>query len=53
MDYYPESNNVYDAYGDYLIAIGDKANAKIQFEKALSIKEFPDTRKKLESLQSK
>ena len=53
VDNYPESFNVYDSYGDYFVAIGDKANAGIQFEKALSIKEFPDTRKKLESLKSK
>jgi uncharacterized protein len=50
---YPESYNVYDSYGDYFIAIGDKANAIIQFEKALSIKDNPDTRKKLEGLRSK
>ncbi len=53
VDYYPESHNVYDSYGDYFIAIGDKANATIQFEKALSIKDIPDTRKKLEGLRSK
>jgi tetratricopeptide (TPR) repeat protein len=53
VTYYPENHNVYDSYGDYFIAIGDKANAKIQFEKALSIKDIPDTRKKLEGLRSK
>ena len=51
VENYTESQNVYDAYGDYFIAMGDKANAKIQFEKALSIKEVPDTRKKLEGIR--
>jgi len=53
VDNYPESYNVYDSYGDYFVATGNKANAIIQFEKALSIKEFAETRKKLQSLQSK
>jgi uncharacterized protein len=53
ITYYPESHNAYDSYGDYFIATGDKANAKIQFEKALSIKDIADTRKKLEGLRSK
>ena len=53
VDNYPESYNVYDSYGDYFVAMGDKVNAIIQFEKALSIKEFAETRKKLQSLQSK
>ena len=53
VDYFPESHNVYDSYGDYFVAIGDKVNATIQFEKALSIKEIPDTRKKLEGIRSK
>jgi predicted alpha/beta superfamily hydrolase len=53
VDNYPESNNVYDSYGDYFVAMGDKKNAIIQFEKALSIKEFAETRKKLQSLESK
>ena len=33
VDNYPNSYNVYDSYGDYLIAIGDKANAIIQLKK--------------------
>ena len=53
VDNYPESHHVYDAYGDYFIAMGDKANATIQFEKALSIKDAPDTRKKLEGIRGK
>ena len=53
IDNYPESNNVYDSMGDYYDAIGDKPNAIKLYEKALSIKENADTRKKLEKLKSK
>jgi uncharacterized protein len=53
IDNYPESYNVYDSMGDYYNAINDKPNAIKYFEKALSIKENPDTRKKLEKIQSK
>lgn len=48
---HPESSNVYDSYGDYLIAMNDKKNAIIQFKKALSIEEVEATRKKLEQLE--
>jgi predicted alpha/beta superfamily hydrolase len=51
VDYYPESHNVYDSYGDYFIAIGDKANAIIQLKKALAIKENEGSRKKLTELE--
>ncbi len=51
MDNYPESYNVYDSYGDYFIAIGDKTNAIIQLKKALSIKENEESRKKLNDLE--
>jgi predicted alpha/beta superfamily hydrolase len=47
---YPESFNVYDSYGDYFMAIGSKARAIEQFKKALSIKEYKDTRDKLNKL---
>lgn len=47
---YPESNNVYDSYGDYFLAIGDKAKAIEYFKKALSVKENPESRKKLNKL---
>lgn len=50
VDNFPESSNVYDSYGDYFEAIGDKAKAIENFKKALSKKEFADTRKKLEHL---
>jgi uncharacterized protein len=48
---YPESYNVYDSYADYLIAIGDKANAIIYLKKALAIKENEGSRKKLRELE--
>lgn len=51
IEYYPESFNVYDSYGDYFVAKGDTANAILQFEKSLSKKETPDTRKKLQGLK--
>jgi len=50
---YPESSNVYDSLGDYYTAKEDKANAIESYKKALSIKEVPNTRKKLEKLQGK
>ena len=52
VNYHPESSNVYDSYGDYFIAIGDKSNAIIQLKKALSIMENEVTRKKLTMLES-
>jgi len=52
IENYTESNNVYDSYGDYFIAVGDKSNAIIQFKKALSIMEDEVTRKKLTELES-
>jgi uncharacterized protein len=51
VDNYPESYNVYDSYGDYFIAIGDKTNAIIQLKKALAIKENEGSRKKLNDLE--
>jgi uncharacterized protein len=52
IDNYPESFNVYDSMGDYYEAVGDKLNTIKYFEKALSIKENADTRKKLEKIKS-
>ena len=49
-DNYPESFNVYDSYGDYFEATGDKPKARENYGKALSIKESAETRKKLEEL---
>ncbi|WAC11505.1 alpha/beta hydrolase-fold protein [Dyadobacter pollutisoli] len=48
---YPGSGNVYDSYGDYFVAKKDKINAIAQFEKALSVADNADTRKKLEELR--
>ena len=48
---YPDSWNVYDSIGDYYAAKDDKANAIDSYKKALSIKEVPDTRKKLENFR--
>lgn len=53
VENFPESYNVYDSMGDYYEAVGDKANAIKNFQKALTIKDSPDTRKKLEKLQNK
>jgi TolA-binding protein len=50
VDNYPNSFNAYNAYGDFYVAIGDKARAIGQFKKALSIREYPATRKKLRKL---
>jgi len=50
---YPESFNVYDSFGDYYDAKNDKTNAIAMYKKALSLTEFPETRKKLEALQAK
>ncbi|WP_316839200.1 alpha/beta hydrolase-fold protein [Pedobacter gandavensis] len=52
VDNYPESDNVYDSYGDYFLAIGDKSKAIEYFKKCLSIKENPESRKKLDALLS-
>ena len=52
IEYYPKSFNVYDSLGDYYLASENKAKAKTSFEKALSIKENPESRKKLDQLKS-
>lgn len=48
---YPASYNAYDAYGDYFVAQKDTVSAIANFQKALSLKETPVTRKKLTTLQ--
>jgi tetratricopeptide (TPR) repeat protein len=48
---YPTSFNVYDSYGDFFVELGDKVKAIENFEKALSIKENEETRKKLNKLK--
>ncbi|MEO6547392.1 MAG: alpha/beta hydrolase-fold protein [Ferruginibacter sp.] len=50
IENYPNSYIVYNAYGDYLTAIGDKAQAAGYFKKALLLKENPESRKKLKEL---
>lgn len=50
---YPHSWNVYDSLGDYYDAKGDKASAIDNYKKAMSIKEVPDTRQKLDKLQGR
>jgi hypothetical protein len=49
---YPNSFNVYDSMGDYYDANGDKQKAIQSYTKALSLKDWPDTRKKLEKLKA-
>jgi predicted alpha/beta superfamily hydrolase len=51
ITYYPESFNVYDSLGDYYDARADKENAIAQYKKALELREFPETRMKLEKLE--
>jgi uncharacterized protein len=50
---YPQSYNVYNAMGDFFSNKGDKANAIDNYIKALSIKEVPAVRQKLDKLQGK
>jgi predicted alpha/beta superfamily hydrolase len=50
MDNYPNSFNVYDSMGDVAAARADKDSAKKCYQKALILRENPDTRKKLEDL---
>jgi len=37
VEKYPESANVYDSFGDGLLALGDTASAKTQFRKAVDV----------------
>ncbi|QQL48262.1 alpha/beta hydrolase [Mucilaginibacter ginkgonis] len=50
---YPNSYNVYDSMGDYYNAVHDKSKAIELYQKALSLKEFSDTRTKLNKLINK
>jgi len=49
---YPESFNVFDSMGDYYADQENKAKAIEYFQKALKLKENPDTRGKLDKLKS-
>lgn len=51
VENYPGSFNVYDSMGDWYLAQGQKDMAIKSWEKALSLREYPDTRKKLQQLQ--
>jgi len=50
VDNYPTSYNVFDSYGDYFMAIGNKSKAIEYFKKALSLKENAESRNKLNKL---
>lgn len=50
---YPASANAFDSMGDFYVEKNDTINARESFEKALSLKEVPETRKKLEKLQAR
>jgi tetratricopeptide (TPR) repeat protein len=52
VDNHPNSSNVYDSYGDYFSAIGNKTEAIEQLKKALAIKENEGSRKKLTALEA-
>jgi tetratricopeptide (TPR) repeat protein len=52
IENYPASFMVYDNMGDYYIAKGEKEKAIEHFKKALTLKDTPETRKKLEKLTS-
>jgi len=47
---YPQSFNVYDSMGDFYVKKGNKEQAIENYKKALSIKDFPDTKQKLDKL---
>ena len=50
--FYPASFNVYDSMGDYYIALNEKDKAIGSLTKALSIRNWPETREKLEKLKA-
>ena len=53
IENYPQSFNAFDSMGDFYAATGDKPKAIENYKKALALKEFPDTRKKLDDLEGK
>ncbi|MFT4154976.1 alpha/beta hydrolase-fold protein [Parafilimonas sp.] len=53
MANYPNSNNVYDAYGDMLAAKKDTGNAIVYYKKALALKDVAETKQKLNALEGK
>jgi len=50
---YPTSGNVYDSYGDLLVAKKDTLNAIANFQKAYNITKSADTKLTLDQLQGK
>jgi predicted negative regulator of RcsB-dependent stress response len=52
IDNYPASANAFDSMGDFYVEKDERKKAIESFEKALSLKEVPETRKKLEKLQA-
>lgn len=52
IDNYPESFNVYSSMGDFYVAIDDKEQAIQFYTKALTIRDHPSTRKKLDKLKT-
>lgn len=50
---YPKSFNVYDSMGDCYAAEGKNDEAIESYGKALELREFPDTRRKMEELKAK
>ena len=52
IENYPTSFVVYDSMGDYYVAKDEKEKAIEYFKKALTLRDTPETRKKLEKLTS-
>jgi tetratricopeptide (TPR) repeat protein len=48
---YPDSFNVYDSMGDCYAAKGDNQKAIEFYSKALSLRDYPETRQKMEKLK--
>lgn len=48
IHYYPDSYNVYDSMGDYYKEVNDLPNAILSFKKALTLRERPNIRTKME-----
>jgi tetratricopeptide (TPR) repeat protein len=51
IDNYPDSVNAFDSMGDLYDAMGDKQKAIDCYTKALALRDFPDTRNKLQKLK--
>lgn len=51
IENYPGSFNVYDSMGDYYAATGDNQKASEYYLKALALRDFAETREKLEKLK--